>query len=88
MQDKFVLWRFVGLQVMKSGRTTVQKRTHWKVYGSFKSIDDAIVCIDEVHTRSVMKMDSSWVVTHKGKVVFSDISDRGCVAGIFIDPRS
>jgi len=90
MQNKFVLWRFVGLKFMAgSGKVGVQRHScYWKIHGVFESIDDAIVEIDRVHSRNRSKLpDASWLVTHNWKVVFDEISNDGYMGDIYTGAR-
>ena len=84
----FVLWQFIGIATMKSGKPFLAKdRACWKQRSKHTSIDAAIASIDDMLARCRSRLDGSWVITYDGKVVFSDISDRGYILNIFIDDR-
>ena len=87
MQNKFVLWRFVGLKVRESGTVGVQRYScYWKVHGVFESVDDAIVEIDRVHSKNRSKLtDASWLVTLNWKVQFDSLSIDGYMGSIYAD---
>jgi hypothetical protein len=83
----FVLWRFVGLQVITHGRFVYAKNNcYWKKVGTFQSVDAAIAEIDNTHDRCKRYLkDASWLIIHNTKVVFDHISDDGYIANIYTE---